>query len=175
MNDFLVLRLGDYVAWAIGVIAIVIAVAIYKRQEKVNKKIDNMKKSTIDLSLGRIGMSLNVTAESFDSNIEIVKIAFGDEEHKLATAKLLMKNSMKSYLLAIARMEKESDFLKGKIEATLHTEIEQAIQLTKNFATDEIPNVEFGILQALEKWSKNGNDIIKFMDETREAIEKLLD
>lgn len=175
MNNFWHVGFSDYVAWSLGIGAIVIALVIFFRQESVNKKIDAIRKSAIDISLGRIGMSLNVISESFDSNMEITKIAVGDEERKIDVAKLLMKNNMEFYLLAIARMEKESDFLKGKVEPFIHTQIEEAIQLTKNFATDEIPNVEFGILQALQKWDQSGHDITKSLDETVKTIEKLLD
>lgn len=168
-------RGADLIAIGLGIIAISIAIAIFIVQNKSAKKIDELTKDAISISLGRISVSLDVIRESVDSSIGIVNIKSANDEEgqrRVEIVNMMMKSEKKFYLQAIENMTKEADFLKGKIDSLIHTEIESVINLVKKFSANESLSTRFGNFEALRIWNEKGQEIMQKADDLIKNLEE---
>lgn len=171
MNGFWDIGIADIIAWVVGIIAIIIAVLIYLRQENVNKKIDKLRKSNIQLSLTRIYDQLNQMREltnmfrgNVNNNIEFYK-------KDTDVLRNMLKNNSGVFLYSIKIILEEDEFLRiNPVPADLYADIKECGDRLKIFIDGDYGVVARGIPDTVDNWLRYGERLIERLDQTIKKV-----
>lgn len=175
--DFWHIGIADYIAWGIGIIAIIIAVFIFRKQERVFNKIDVLRRSNIQLSLTIIYDFLTQTrllVNQFHGNVQ------NDiERYKKDTDVLrnMLKNTSPTFLMNAKTILNENEYLRinpTPISADLYSDIKECGERIRVFIDGDNGLVFRGLPETVDSWLRYGGTLLEKMDNTIKEIAKEL-